>query len=141
MGSSSGAPPSRTCAATGRNTSRTPLCVAGHLNRVAKRVRLGDPRGPRTDGTTVLRGPPEDEIRALKGAEGTDIVVTGSIPLCHGPIDADLVDEYRLFTQPHVEGRGRRLPENRMRVPALHPAARRRPAPQTVSPQGVNVER
>lgn len=54
-----------------------------------------------------------------EGAEGSDIVVTGSVQLCQALIDADLVDEYRLFTYPHVEGSGRRLFENRTTVPAL----------------------
>jgi hypothetical protein len=36
-------------------------------------------------------------------------VVTGSIALCHTLIGAGLVDEYRLFVDPAVQGRGRRL--------------------------------
>jgi dihydrofolate reductase len=35
--------------------------------------------------------------------------VTGSIKLCHTLIAAGLVDEYRLFVDPIVQGRGRRL--------------------------------
>jgi dihydrofolate reductase len=37
------------------------------------------------------------------------LVVTGSITLCHTLIAAGLVDEYRLFVYPVVQGRGRRL--------------------------------
>lgn len=96
--------------------------VTDHLNRVAKYVVSTTLQDPEWDGTTILRGPLDDEIRALKSAEGSDIVVTGSIQLCHALIDAGLVDEYRLFTYPHVEGRGRRLFENRTTVPALRPA-------------------
>ena len=36
-------------------------------------------------------------------------MVTGSITLCHTLIKARLVDEYRLFVYPAVQGRGRRL--------------------------------
>ena len=36
-------------------------------------------------------------------------MVTGSITLCHTLINAGLVDEYRLFVYPAVQGRGRRL--------------------------------
>jgi dihydrofolate reductase len=36
-------------------------------------------------------------------------VITGSITLCHTLIAAGLVDEYRLFVYPVVQGRGRRL--------------------------------
>ena len=38
-----------------------------------------------------------------------DIVVTGSITLCHPLIEARLVDECRLFVYPVIQGRGRRL--------------------------------
>jgi dihydrofolate reductase len=95
--------------------------VSEHLARVAKYVVSTTLEDPGWDGTTILRGPIEDDVRALKGAHGSDIVVTGSIQLCHALIDASLVDEYRLFTYPHVEGRGRRLFEDRTTVPALHP--------------------
>ena len=36
-------------------------------------------------------------------------MITGSIMLCHTLISAGLVDEYRLFVYPVVQGRGRRL--------------------------------
>jgi dihydrofolate reductase len=45
----------------------------------------------------------------LKDQQGKDIVITGSISLCHALIEAGLVDEYRLFVYPVVQGRGRRL--------------------------------
>jgi dihydrofolate reductase len=93
--------------------------VTDHLNRVAKYVVSATLEDPEWEGTTILRGPLDDEIHALKSAEGSDIVATGSIQLCHTLIDAGLVDEYRLFTYPHVEGRGRRLFENRTTMPAL----------------------
>ncbi len=93
--------------------------VTDHLNRVAKYVVSATIEDPEWKGTTILRGPLDDDIRALKSAKGSDIVVTGSIQLCHALIDAGLVDEYRLFTYPHVEGAGRRLFENHTTMPAL----------------------
>ena len=57
----------------------------------------------------MLDGDPVEQVRALKEQSGADIVVTGSITLCHTLIGAGLVDEYRLFTYPAVQGRGRRL--------------------------------
>ena len=95
--------------------------VTDHLNSVAKYVVSTTLEDPGWDGTTILRGPLDTDIRTLKSTDGSDIVVTGSIQLCHALIDAGLVDEYRLFTYPHVEGRGRRLFEDRTTVPALHP--------------------
>ncbi|GAB3995521.1 dihydrofolate reductase family protein [Nocardioides marmoraquaticus] len=83
--------------------------VSDYLNGVQKYVvssTLGDPEWERT---TVLSGDPLDAVRELKDQPGRDIVVTGSIRLCHALIEADLVDEYRFFTYPVVQGRGRRL--------------------------------
>jgi dihydrofolate reductase len=57
----------------------------------------------------VVSNAPLDEVRALKAQPGRDLGVTGSITLCRALIEADLVDEYRLFVYPLVLGRGRRL--------------------------------
>ena len=59
------------------------------------------------------------EVGALKEQPGKDIVVTGSIGLCHALIEAGLVDEYRLFTYPAVQGRGRRLFPDGYELPRL----------------------
>ena len=50
-----------------------------------------------------------DRVRAIKAEDGGDIVVTGSLTLCPTLIEAGLVDEYRLFVYPAVQGGGRRL--------------------------------
>lgn len=96
-----------------------PTGITDYLNRVSKYVvssTLGDPEWERT---TVLRGTPRDEIQALKGKPGKDIVTTGSITLVRGLITAGLVDEYRLFVYPVVLGRGERLFADGTRVPRL----------------------
>jgi dihydrofolate reductase len=77
---------------------------------------LGDPGWERS---TVLRGDPAEEVWALKAAVGRDIVATGSITLCHTLIEAGLVDEYRLFVYPAVQGRGRRLFPEGYEIPSL----------------------
>jgi dihydrofolate reductase len=59
--------------------------------------------------TTLLSGDPVDEVRRLKDRPGDDIVLTGSITLAHLLIPAGLVDEYRMFVYPAVQGRGRRI--------------------------------
>jgi dihydrofolate reductase len=86
-----------------------PTGIADYLDAVRKYVvstTLGDPGW---EPTTVLRGDPVEEVRALKEQPGDDIVLTGSIILAHTLISAGLVDEYRLFVHPVVQGRGRRL--------------------------------
>lgn len=93
--------------------------ISEYLNRVQKYVvssTLGDPEWERS---TVLRGDPAEEVRALKAAVGRDIVATGSITLCHTLIQAGLVDEYRLFVYPAVQGRGRRLFPDGYEIPSL----------------------
>jgi dihydrofolate reductase len=83
--------------------------ISDYLNRVQKYVVSSTLTDPQWQNSTVLSGDPVDEVRALKEQPGHDIVVTGSITLCHTLIEAGLVDEYRLFVYPVVQGRGRRL--------------------------------
>lgn len=59
--------------------------------------------------STILRGPVEEEIAALKRRPGKDIVVTGSATLVRSLLPTGLVDAYRLFACPVVQGYGERL--------------------------------
>ncbi|MFP5022251.1 dihydrofolate reductase family protein [Pseudonocardia phyllosphaerae] len=83
--------------------------ITDYLNQVQKYVVSSTLTDPDWQNSTVLSGDPVAEVRALKEQDGADIVVTGSITLCHTLIEAGLVDEYRLFRYPVVQGRGRRL--------------------------------
>jgi len=74
---------------------------------------------PQWQNSTVLSGDPIEEVSALKERHGQDIVVTGSITLGHTLIEAGLVDEYRLFVYPVVQGRGRRLFPDGFECPEL----------------------
>jgi dihydrofolate reductase len=83
--------------------------VTAHLNRVHKVVvssTLGDPGW---ENSTVVGADWRDHVRALKEEDGGDVVCTGSLTLCPALIEERMVDEYRLFTYPAVQGRGRRL--------------------------------
>jgi dihydrofolate reductase len=93
--------------------------ITDYLNRVAKYVVSTTLEDPEWEPTTVLQGPLEAEIRALKSSPGEDIVTTGSITLVHDLIAAGLVDEYRLFVYPVVLGQGRRLFADARRIPRL----------------------
>ena len=64
---------------------------------------------PGWDNSSVLGDDWRARVRALKEQDGGDIVLTGSLTLCSAVIEAGLVDEYRLFVHPAVQGRGRRL--------------------------------
>lgn len=86
-----------------------PTGITEYLNRVDKYVVSSTMTDPQWGNTTILSGDLVDQVRELKGKPGLDIVVTGSITLCHTLIGAGLVDEYRLFVYPVVQGSGRRL--------------------------------
>ena len=83
--------------------------VTNYLNTVAKYVVSTTMTDPQWQNSTVLTGDPAEHTTALKSQPGKDIVLTGSISLAHTLIAAGIVDEYRLFVYPAVQGRGRRL--------------------------------
>ena len=93
--------------------------VTEYLNTVQKYVVSSTLTDPGWQNSTILSGDPVEEVRKLKEAPGRDIVVTGSITLCHALIEAGLVDQYRLFVYPAVQGRGRRLFPDGVEVPTL----------------------
>ncbi|MCX4725519.1 dihydrofolate reductase family protein [Streptomyces sp. NBC_01020] len=94
--------------------------ITDYLNRVQKYVVSASLTDPRWEHTTVLKGDPVEEVTALKAREGgKDIVLTGSITLAHTMIAAGLVDEYRFFVYPVVQGRGRRLFPEGYGIPRL----------------------
>jgi dihydrofolate reductase len=83
--------------------------ITDELNTVRKYVVSSTLTEPNWQNTTVITGNVINQVRALKEEQGRDIVVTGSITLSHALIEAGLVDQYRLFVYPVVQGRGRRL--------------------------------
>lgn len=93
--------------------------VTDYLNRVQKYVVSSTMTDPGWQNSTVLSGDPVTEIAELKRRPGRDIVVTGSITLCHTLIEAGLVDQYRLFVYPVVQGGGRRLFPDGVKLPRL----------------------
>jgi dihydrofolate reductase len=86
-----------------------PTGVTDYLNRVAKYVVSSTMRDPGWENSTVLAGDAVEQATALKSQPGKDIVLTGSIRLAHALIAGGVVDEFRLFVYPAVQGRGRRL--------------------------------
>ncbi|MFI1188168.1 dihydrofolate reductase family protein [Streptomyces californicus] len=96
-----------------------PTGITAYLDRVAKYVVSSTLTDPGWQNSTVLTGDPVEAIRRLKAEEGQDIVLTGSITLAHTVIAAGLVDEYRLFVHPTVQGRGRGLFPEGYEVPRL----------------------
>jgi dihydrofolate reductase len=89
--------------------SEDPTGISDYLNRVQKYVVSSTITDPQWQNSAVLSGDPVKEVLTLKEQPGQDVVVTGSITLCHTLIGAALVAEYRLFVYPVVQGRGGRL--------------------------------
>ncbi|MBE2315788.1 dihydrofolate reductase family protein [Solirubrobacter sp. CPCC 204708] len=99
--------------------------VSDYLNRVRKYVVSGRLQAPGGwEPTTILRG--LDDVRALKGEPGADIVVTGSLTLVRDLVPSGLVDEYRLFLYPVVVGGGQRLFESGTQLRQLETVETRR---------------
>ena len=93
--------------------------IADYLNHVQKFVVSSTMTEPEWENSTILSGDAVEEVRELKEKPGRDIVVTGSITLCHTLIEVELVDQYRLFVYPVVQGRGRRLFPDGFELPRL----------------------
>jgi dihydrofolate reductase len=96
-----------------------PTGVTDYLNKVAKYVVSSTMTDPEWPNSTVLTGDPIERITELKAQPGKDIVLTGSISLAHALIAGGVVDEYRLFVYPAVQGRGRRLFPDGTAIPKL----------------------
>lgn len=93
--------------------------VTEYLNQVQKYLVSATMTEPGWQNSTILSGDPVEEVRAIKQKPGRDIVVIGSITLCHALIQAGLVDQYRLFVYPVMQSRGRRLFPDGFTVPHL----------------------
>ncbi|MBF6100878.1 dihydrofolate reductase family protein [Nocardia cyriacigeorgica] len=93
--------------------------ITASLNAADKYVVSSTMTDPQWQNSTILSGDPVTEVRALKQGPGNEIVLTGSITLCHSLIAAGLVDEYRLFFYPTVQGGGRRLFPDGYQIPEL----------------------
>ena len=89
-----------------------PTGITAYLNRTTKFVLSSTLGEPEWQNTTVLRGPLEDEVAALKELPGRDISLAGSVSVATALVGSGLVDEYRLMVYPYVQGRGRRLFED-----------------------------
>ena len=93
--------------------------ITDYLDSVEKYVVSSTMTEPGWQNSTVLPGDPVESVRGIKERTGNDIVLTGSIALTHALIAAGLVDEYRLFVYPVVQGGGRRLFPDGYEIPRL----------------------
>jgi dihydrofolate reductase len=59
--------------------------------------------------STLISSNVVEEVRALKGQPGKNILIDGSSVLVHALAEHDLIDEYSLFVYPVVLGNGKKL--------------------------------
>ncbi|WP_250033256.1 dihydrofolate reductase family protein [Paractinoplanes maris] len=81
--------------------------ISAYLDQVAKYVVSTGLEQADWPNTTILRD--LDAVAALKKQPGRDITVTGSTTLVRSLIPTGLVDVFRLFVHPVVQGHGIRL--------------------------------
>jgi dihydrofolate reductase len=83
--------------------------VRDSLDRVEKHVVTSTMTDPAWENSVIVDGDPIEHARGLRERDGEDVVVTGSITLCHALLGAGLVDEVRLLVYPVWQGSGRGL--------------------------------
>ena len=93
--------------------------AGAYLDQVQKYIVSSSMTDPQWRNSTVLSGDPVDEVRRLKGSDGGDVTLSGSITLAHAVLAAGLVDEIRLLVFPAVQGRGQGLVAEGTSIPRL----------------------
>jgi dihydrofolate reductase len=83
---------------------------ADFINGTDKHVFASTPVRGEWSASTVVTGPAEAHVAALREGDGGDIGIHGSIALTRSLLRAGLVDKLRLVVAPTVAGRGLRLP-------------------------------
>jgi dihydrofolate reductase len=85
---------------------------ADRMNSLPKYVASTTLTEPLDWNATLLGGDPVDEVRALKGEAGENILIYGSGELVRSLLPHAVIDEVRLMIHPVVLGWGKRLLED-----------------------------
>jgi dihydrofolate reductase len=83
--------------------------IADRLNSTRKHVASTKLDRVEWNNSTLITGDVADYVAALKGQDGTEIQVHGSVGLIQTLLRHDLIDEYRLWIFPVVIGTGKRF--------------------------------
>ena len=109
--------------------------IADVFNRVAKHVATHRPDDLDWQNSHALQGSLADAVRALKQANGADLLTFGSGDMVRQLLAAGLIDELCLLIYPVMLGRGKRLFSDDAQVSAFTLAH------STQTPGGVIVTR
>ena len=85
---------------------REDLRIIRALNDLPKVVFSTTLTDPEWEGTTVVAGGVQDEIRRLRALDGGAVLVQGSASIVQELARGDLIDTYRLFVHPVTLGAG-----------------------------------
>ena len=81
--------------------------IAEKMNRINKIVISRTLGSVKWNNSRLIKADIEDEIRKLKKKSGHDIVIFGSSNLAVALMKIDLVDEFRIFVNPIILGKGK----------------------------------
>ena len=93
--------------------------ISAQMDKVDKWVFSSTMTDPQWENSRVMSTDPRLVVAGLRDQPGLDAILTGSITLAHELITAGLVDEYRMFTYPVWQGRGRGFFPDGHRQPPL----------------------
>jgi dihydrofolate reductase len=79
------------------------------ITDIPKAVFSNNLKTNKWDNTTILRGNFAEEIKALKGKQGKDIIVYGGVTFVSSLIEEGLIDEYHLLVNPVALGNGMKI--------------------------------
>jgi dihydrofolate reductase len=88
------------------NASRHDIEHSKWYNQVAKVVISNSMQGENLPNTKIISGNLKEEITKLKQLDGKDIIIFGSPTAAHSLMKLDLIDEYGLFVNPILLGKG-----------------------------------
>ena len=88
------------------NASKHDIEHSEWYNRVEKIVISVSMRDKKTPRTTIISEQIPGEIQKLKGKEGKDILIFGSPHVIHTLVPHNLIDEFWLFVNPVLLGKG-----------------------------------
>ena len=88
------------------NASRHDIEHSKWYNQVAKVVISNSLQGKNLPNTKIIGGNLKEEITKLKQSGGKDIIIFGSPMAAHSLMKLDLIDEFGLFVNPILLGKG-----------------------------------
>ena len=88
------------------NASKHDIEHSEWYNSVNKIILSSSMKGLETDNITILSDDMVDKMKKIKQQPGKDILIFGSPTACHSLMQYDLVDDYWLFINPVLLGKG-----------------------------------